>query len=420
MKNFCTGCGACSSICPKKAINMIRNKETGIFLPIINSTICNECGLCLSVCPAVYWSNAVYKKQSHYALGDYIQAYAAFSLDQSLRTDAASGGVTTAILQSLLDQSYITGAVVSRRVTGKPFQTETIIARTLENIGSCKGSIYSPVCFSEIYSAIKNASSDEKLAFVGLPCHIQALSLLMKQNSTISKKIAVTISLVCGHTPSAAAYKYSLRCLNLTEDDVVGLNNRGDGWPGYLRLYLKNGDIKKVPYGDSLSWGMVLSSPLFMPQGCHVCPDPGGFAADIMVCDAWLTRYKNNQEGVNLALAKTVRGNMVIQESERAGSIKTKLCPIEDFLIANKRVFIAKTINHKYALRYLVGKESKLFHKNIREPAISVTFLVKAKLAFYYFHLKIVRLFKINKIAKYYPKLFLFYFKALGLLRYSK
>ncbi|RLB81574.1 MAG: hypothetical protein DRH24_08945 [Deltaproteobacteria bacterium] len=414
---MCVGCGACAVACSANVITMERDPETGWLAPTIDSSKCIECGLCLAVCPAVNWSNSTQSEKSHPFLGCYLKAYSAFATDDELRVNAASGGFVTGILKSLLKNGHIDGAVVSRRIKGDPFKSETILARTPEEIASCKGSIYSPVCFASVLEQLNRIPEDERWAVVGLPCHIQALALMKEANPVLAKKVVLSISLVCGHVPSHRAYKYSLKRLGLDESRVIGIDNRGDGWPGFLRIELDDGSVKRVPYGSALSWGMVLSSPLFTPKACHVCPDPGGYAADIMVCDAWLPRFTNDQDGVNLVLAKTVYGDSVIQKAQNCGDIHIEDCPIDDFIEANKRVFVAKTRNHAIAMAYLVGQQADLFHKNIKADETGIGFLVRLRLWFYYIHIKFSESLNLDRVAVRLPKAFLFYWKFIGLLK---
>lgn len=49
-KSECCGCGACYSICPKNAIEMIPDKE-GFLYPKIDVGKCIECRRCISDCP---------------------------------------------------------------------------------------------------------------------------------------------------------------------------------------------------------------------------------------------------------------------------------------------------------------------------------------------------------------------------------
>jgi len=413
----CVGCGACAAVCIEHAIKMEQEPGTGLFAPAVDHLACTRCGRCLAVCPAVHWSNVVQFEQTHPALGSYVQAYSAFATENKLRVDAASGGFVTALLQSLLKNGHIDGAVVSRRVKGEPLRSETILARTQEEIASCKGSVYSPVCFSGIFEQLNRVPESERWAIVGLPCHIQALALMVARIPSLGRKVFLSISLVCGHVPTHRAYRYSLKRMKLNESEIVDINNRGDGWPGFLRIELNDGSIERVPYGNALSWGMVFSSPLFTSKVCHVCPDPGGFAADIMVCDAWLPRYKGNQEGVNLVLTKTTRGNEMVLDAQRFGDIHIEDCRVDDFLAANKRIFVAKTRNHSIAMNCLVGRNAGLFHKNIQEYEMTVGMCTHLKLWCYYFHIKLAGILRLDRIAGFLPKVFLFYWKFIALLK---
>lgn len=49
-KKYCCGCSACMTICPKKAISMIKDEE-GFYYPQIDSDKCVNCNMCVSVCP---------------------------------------------------------------------------------------------------------------------------------------------------------------------------------------------------------------------------------------------------------------------------------------------------------------------------------------------------------------------------------
>ena len=49
-KKECCGCTACSSICPKKCIDMKEDNE-GFIYPNVNVIECIDCKLCEQVCP---------------------------------------------------------------------------------------------------------------------------------------------------------------------------------------------------------------------------------------------------------------------------------------------------------------------------------------------------------------------------------
>jgi energy-converting hydrogenase A subunit P len=56
IKEYCIGCGACTSSCPSPhAIKLVRSEDTseneGMTYPIINNRACIRCGFCAEVCP---------------------------------------------------------------------------------------------------------------------------------------------------------------------------------------------------------------------------------------------------------------------------------------------------------------------------------------------------------------------------------
>ncbi len=413
----CVGCGACIGVCKDNAIEIHQDQETGLFFPIFDQTKCSQCGICIKVCPAVNWSNGIPTTKDLYAFGNNAKAYSTFAIDKEHRRSAASGGFVTAFLGALLRDGQIDGAVVSRRIQGDPLRSEVILAKTYEEIVSCKGSIYSPVCFDKAFKQLREVSQHERWAVVGLPCHIQALALMMKQLPNLRKKVCLSISLVCGHFPTHKAYEYTFKHIGVKKNEVKNIYNRGEGWPGNFRIELKDGCVKRVPHGDGLSWGMVFASPLFMPKACHICPDPGGHTADIQVCDAWLPKFSENNDGVNLVLAKTDISREFLQKVSDFGAFSLSYCSVDDFILANKRVFLAKTRNHAVAVKYLFGNKAKFLHKNIIEINVALSRFVRFRLWFYYLHLKIALWLKLDRIAGMLPKAFLFYWKAVSLLK---
>jgi coenzyme F420-reducing hydrogenase beta subunit len=240
---------------------------------------------------------------------------------------------------------------------------------------------------------------------------------MKKQFLSFRKRVYLSISLVCGHFPTHRAYDYSFGRMRIKREEVQNIYNRGEGWPGYFRIQLKDGTIRSVPYGNSLSWGMVFASPLFTPKACHICPDPGGYAADIMVCDAWLPEFKENKEGVNLILAQTDIGRKLVKKVAESGEILLESRSVDDFVLANKRVFVTKIRNHDIALKSLFGKKAKFLHKNITGDFHASGPLLRIRLWCYYLHVKMALFFKLDRIVGMLPKAFLIYWKAITLLK---
>ena len=87
----CTACGACAFSCPKKCIEM-REDALGTVYPEVDEHKCVNCGRCKKVCP----SNNQLSQNPNMA------SYAAWSLDEKVRSTSASGGIASEIYRSTI------------------------------------------------------------------------------------------------------------------------------------------------------------------------------------------------------------------------------------------------------------------------------------------------------------------------------
>ena len=83
-KEYCTGCGACASICPNGCIVM-EPDGNGFLFPSVQSESCTDCGLCQRCCPIIHP-----RKPDETAMPE---AYAAYSRDTAMRLESSSGGI---------------------------------------------------------------------------------------------------------------------------------------------------------------------------------------------------------------------------------------------------------------------------------------------------------------------------------------
>lgn len=403
-KNVCSGCGICQNICPKQCIKTVLDRNKGYYVTTLDSAKCIDCGLCKKVCPVYTWSN----QENHWGVGNYRGIYSGFSTNPELRKECASGGITTSLLIYLLEQNQIDAAVVTSRKEQMPLESELRLVSTKEELLKCKGSVYAPTSYNEIIPQIISAPY-KRIAIVGLPCHIQAVSMLAKNKKYIEEKIFLKIALVCGHTPSLKGYEYSLRHLGITPANLASIENRGDGWPGYLKIKERHKVVNKLPYGSKYSWGMVLSSPLFTPPGCAHCADPTGYLADISVCDAWLDKFKEDRNGRNLILVRTEKSKAILLQMQQKGYIVLANESLTDFIKANQAVFRQKLI--------INGKKNKKIRKE--ELYASMNYLPSTSFLSYFFIKTLLiaeRMYVKSLKGKYINDSVLFVFKALKFL----
>lgn len=350
--HLCTGCGGCSSICPRHCIAIELDKRQGCYVAHVDESQCISCGLCQKVCPVCTWNN---QTEESCLLGTVGQTFSVYASDRSLRQSCASGGFTTSLLCYLLEQGLADAVVAVGRDTDQPLIARPRLCTSVDEVVACKGSVYAPTSYAAVLKEVLS-SAYQRVAVVGLPCHIQTLSRMEKVNPKLKNRIALKISLVCGHTPSLKGYAYSLRHLGIDEAQVQSLSNRGDGWPGYFKVVVADRGEVKVNYRHWLSWGMVMSSALFTPDGCSHCVDPSGYEADVSVSDAWLPRFRDDHDGRNLIYVRSERAAQIIQQMQAIGKLVMQEEPVLDFMHANSGVFKEKLIVNGVKNRRFVKK----------------------------------------------------------------
>ena len=95
-KEKCTGCFACSNICPKQCINM-KEDEYGYSYPKIDEEKCIHCNMCQKTCP----------QNTKVDFRDPITAYAMCHKTEEIRSNSTSGGAATDRKSTRLNSSHI-------------------------------------------------------------------------------------------------------------------------------------------------------------------------------------------------------------------------------------------------------------------------------------------------------------------------
>ena len=95
VKDKCSGCTACYSICPVSAITMEMDQE-GFYYPVINKEKCIHCHKCEQICP--FHTQKDQKEKP--------KAFAARIKNYDTLVASSSGGMFTAISNWFLERKY--------------------------------------------------------------------------------------------------------------------------------------------------------------------------------------------------------------------------------------------------------------------------------------------------------------------------
>ena len=292
------------------------NWNKGIFLPKLENK-CIECGACYEICPGheVDFDSLnldIFGKipEDPY-LGNYTKCYTGHSNNDKIRFNSSSGGLVTQFLISALNGGVISGALVTRMSAKNPLIPEPFIARTPTEIVEASKSKYCPVPANIALKEILNTKKSEKFAVVGLPCHIQAIRKIEKQNPKLKNKIRIHIGIVCNHSPNFHATEFLLSEIGFNRKEVKELNYRGKGWPGGMKVKGNNSKIEFIPQFSIKYWGMLFNS-FFFTRRCTVCTDKSCKLADISFADAWIPKIvKKDFRGTSLIIVRNDPENLL-------------------------------------------------------------------------------------------------------------
>lgn len=320
--NLCISCGSCAAICPNNAISMRQNWNQTIYIPFVNNN-CIKCSLCLTVCPGkrIFFDQTMYNKIPNIKydvfLNYYLSINSAFSNDIYLRKECSSGGVLTTLLLWLIDEKMIDGAIVTKMKDDGSLEPNVIIANTKEDILAAKGSKYCPVSLNQ---AIKNINREKKYVIVGLPCHLMGLDYIFKQDPSLINNIKYRFGIFCSRVPNFNATKYLLKKNEFEQKDIKIISYRGNGYPGYFQVELKNGAVNKI-YHLSFYYWQYMFAKYFMQYRCWLCPDKTAYYSDISFADDWTVSLEVEKEGRSTLLVRTPIGEELIKRVVKEGII---------------------------------------------------------------------------------------------------
>jgi len=329
---LCTGCSTCAAICPQDCIEMSINRAKGLIEPVVDLERCTQCGLCVQVCPG--WQLDIASLSPTYesaeivpVLGKVSAAFIGCSCDDGVRVPAASGGMVSEVLIYLLEQGLIDGAIVTRMNSQHPLEAETFIAKSQEEILSARKSKYCPVPACSILKEV--LASEERYAFVGLPCHVAAVRKAQLQNRDLVARLPYILGLFCSRTPNAHATRHLLYNLGIDPQDVQSIDYRGEGHPGKLRIRTKNGSETVVDHLDYKYWGYTFFK-FFKPMRCWLCPDHSAELADISFADNWtnLEPFKGDIKGSSTIVARTPHSVELLQSMVGEGRVVLYPIPV--------------------------------------------------------------------------------------------
>jgi coenzyme F420-reducing hydrogenase beta subunit len=292
-----------------------------------------------------------------YYLGNFLNSYVGYSKQKEIRNGAASGGITTSILNYLLKSNAIDGALVTTRVTeNKEVKIKHFIATSKEELMKSKTSTYIDSNLFPKMELIKNFQG--KLAIVALPCEISVLKNMLNSDQNLANKIYLLIGLFCGHASKKNLLTSFLKKKGIEESRIENLIFATGHWRGEMRIKTED---KTFSYSKN-NFGTYQNLYIDTAEKCLYCTDLTSEAADISIGDIWDYEYKQ----------KDIKHNAILIRSKKADSILKKMG--QENLIHVKEVHPEKIFNAQ--------SRTLRFRKHIKARADLMNFFDNKKIEY--------------------------------------
>ena len=289
-------------------------------------------------------------------LGELTSQHMGYSNDSEIRTDAASGGLVSNILIYLLENKYIDGALVSKlKMQNGKITPETFIAKTRKQILDARTSIYFSFPILKNFSLINDFEG--KLAVVGLPCQLNAIKTICKNNKNLDKKIVFKIGLFCGHTSNKRLLDLYLQKKKIREEDISKFIFRKGHWRGKTYIDLKNSEKKVYPFQDySIYQNLFICSE----RACIHCSDHTAESSDISVGDVWDKKFKKLNIKHSVLLVRNKKSESIIKEMTKKSKLNLKsISKIDVFNAQRRSLIFHKNINARSKIGKYFGFKIK-------------------------------------------------------------
>ncbi len=303
----------------------------------------------------------------HRYTGSYQSISIGHATDETVRSQAASGGIISAILIYLLRNNLIQGAVVTGMSKTKPWLTEAFIATTEAEILEAAQSKYIITSVNEILPEME--AFEGKLAYVGLPGQVQSIRLLQKMGHASVKNIAYIFGPFYGNTLHFSSIKSFIRSYGEKDyRQISRLYFRYGEWPGNMRVEMQGGkayQLKKFHANYLIPFHIVKNS--------LICTDLTNEFTDVSGGDAWAPVYEERGKGFSMVFARSDKGEALIRRMETEGWLSLQPLDLETSIAMHSHGYDLKKRGAFIRMRWmrLLGMKTPDYGYEIKDFGVS-------------------------------------------------
>lgn len=301
----CSGCTACSQVCPKNCITMKADEE-GFFYPVVDENICIKCGRCKAVCPVLHHDEG---KSPQKVLAEK-------NRNEKIRSTSSSGGVFYELGRWIIqNHGVVYGCALDENMVACH-----ICADTVEKLEKLKSSKYVQSDLKNSFQEVKQRlTAGQQVLFSGTPCQIAGLHNYLGRNY----ENLFLIDVLCHGVPSPKLFAEYLEYLSEqygAEKPVsVNFRNKQRGWKRlYMEVKFNNGKRHYIYSGYDRYESLFLNNLSLRPS-CYECKfTKTERYGDITLGDFWGIGRKypqwDDDKGISVVMLNTKKGAVLYNQ----------------------------------------------------------------------------------------------------------
>lgn len=301
LKDICTACGACLSVCPKQCIAFAIDSE-GFYYPHIDKEKCISCGKCERYCHCLNQQEVTINRHSYYG----------YSLDSKVRESSTSGGVFSSLAENVLqnDGAVYGAAFDYDRLWLKHQSTDVVSLEDLK-----KSKYIESYMGDTILQIKKDLDRGRKVLFCGTPCQAAGVRHVLGQNNNL-----LICDFICHGVPSAGIFKDYIEKKLKKNEKLTGLDFRpkDTGWSSKnIKLVISTTTTTVTPYFLDIFYKGFMHDNAFLRRSCYACRYRTNHFSDITIADFWGYREVdpnlNDEKGLSLIVTNTAKGQEAVE-----------------------------------------------------------------------------------------------------------
>lgn len=310
--DYCTGCGACASGCPRGAIHMLRDKE-GFLYPQITDG-CVGCGHCSHVCPVL--------KQREVRSEPAV--FAVWNEAAEVRACSTAGGVFTALAEFALE----CGGVVFGAALDETLRVLHVAVKNKEDLRLLRGAKPIQSELGETYRQVQlYLEQGRYVLFSGTPCQVDGLYRFLGEHP----ENLLTCDFACSGVGSPGVWARFVESMTYVKRSRAVDVRFCDKLPGEkerrFRVWFEGGGSFDAPLSKCQP-GRGIIRRLFLRPACYRC----AYANTNRPADLTMALFRNmpkdfypqeQKAGVSLLLINSVKGAHVFDQLPLKRELRT-------------------------------------------------------------------------------------------------